>query len=128
MIRKTDLPRRTPPWNAAGDRSCIGESTVLSRARSQPRLPPVEDAFLSYFQSAQGLAGLFLRTQRLNPNESPEKRHESIVKACEELERMQADVAALSPDEMERMKPAERDLVAPRFGRRIACAEGLNQK
>jgi hypothetical protein len=77
-----------------------------------PRLPPVEDAFLSYFQSAQGLAGLLLSPQRPNSNSSPENRQEAIAKACEELERLQANVAALSPDEIERMKLAEKDLVA----------------
>jgi hypothetical protein len=74
-----------------------------------PRLPPADDAFLSYFQAAYGLANLLLHPAPLMPGEN---RQEQLAMACEELKNLQAAAAALPPDELDRLVREHEKVVA----------------
>jgi hypothetical protein len=78
-----------------------------------PRLPPADDAFLSYLQAAHGLARLLVGPPNsvIGANRQ-EQRQEQIAKAIDELERLQAEAAALPPSEIQRLTLAEKNLVA----------------
>ena len=80
----------------------------LGRGRSSP-LPPADDAFLSYLQAANGLAGLILDPPPLVPGEN---RQQQITDACAELQKLEAQVQSLPPDEIQRLILAEKDMVS----------------
>ena len=78
------------------------------RGRDNPRLPPADDAFLSYLQAAQGLA----RVLRDSPPEiAGENRLEKFAAALTELEKYQAAAEALAPEEIQRLAREEHQIV-----------------
>lgn len=83
---------------------------VACRGRDHhPRLPPADDAFISYHQSAAGLARLILEVL---PASSGEKHVEQWKAALEGVESWQAEAEKLPTIELQRLQAAEPDLVA----------------
>jgi hypothetical protein len=83
---------------------------VFCRGRDHnPRLPPADDAFISYHQSAVGLARLALEVP---PASSGETKGEQWKTALEGVESWQAEAENLPADELQRLRNEEPELVA----------------